>query len=445
MSQEPFRLTATEALQAFDSGNLTVEVYARSLLDRIHKRDEVVRAWEFLDRERVIEQAKALDQVPREQRGPLHGVAIGVKDVIYTKDMPTQHNSAIYKDSFPAIDAGSVAILRQAGALIFGKTTTTEFAANIIGTKTANPHAPHRTPGGSSSGSGAAVADFQVPLALGTQTGGSTIRPASYNGIYGFKPTWGSVSREGQKIYSVSLDTLGWYGRSVEDLELFISLFAMKDDAVPRSLSDTGVRGLKFGFVKTMVWDQAGEGTRRAFEDGKARLVAAGAEVEEMEFPNEFVDLPAWHTVMLYSDGRVSFLPEYRIGKASLAADLVEHVEEAHGYTRKQYLDACDGIAALRPKWDAIANRYDAVVAPSVPDIAPEGLERTGSAVFQSFWTALHVPIVNVPGFRGEDDMPIGLSLTAARYKDQALLNVAREVGKVWVARRLDLPETRND
>lgn len=361
------------------------------------------------------------------------------------KDMPTQHNSAIYKDSFPAVDAGSVAILRQAGALIFGKTTTTEFAANIIGTKTANPHAPHRTPGGSSSGSGAAVADFQVPLALGTQTGGSTIRPASYNGIYGFKPTWGSVSREGQKIYSVSLDTLGWYGRSVEDLELFISLFAMKDDAVPRSLSDTGVRGLKFGFVKTMVWDQAGEGTRRAFEDGKARLVAAGAEVEEMEFPDEFVDLPAWHTVMLYSDGRVSFLPEYRIGKASLAADLVEHVEEAHGYTRKQYLDACDGIAALRPKWDAIANRYDAVVAPSVPDIAPEGLERTGSAVFQSFWTALHVPIVNVPGFRGEDNMPIGLSLTAARYKDQALLNVAREVGKVWVARRLDLPETRND
>lgn len=463
MPNEPFRLTATEALKAFDSGDLTVEDYARSLLDRIQERDEAVQAWIHLDGNHVIEQAKALDKLPKEQRGPMHGVAVAVKDVIYTKgtvgaeqltlsqarslllspDMPTQHNSAIYKDSFPAIDAGSVAMLRQAGALIFGKTTTTEFAANVIGTKTANPHSPNRTPGGSSSGSGAAVADFQIPIALGTQTGGSMIRPASFNGIYGVKPTWGSVSREGQKIYSLSLDTLGWYGRSIEDLELLISLFALKDDQVPRSLSETGVKGLKFGFLKTMVWNHAGSGTRKAFEDGKSQLRAAGAEVEDIEFPAEFANLPAWHTVMLFSDGRVSFLPEYSMAKESLAADLVEHVEEFHGYTRKQYLEACDNIAALRPKWDVIADRYDAVVAPSVPDVAPEGLERTGSAIFQGFWTALHVPIVNVPGFYGEDDMPIGLSLTAARYKDQALLNVAREVGKVWAKEPLDLPEVK--
>ena len=335
-------------------------------------------------------------------------------------------------------------MLRKAGALIFGKTTTTEFAANVIGTKTANPHSPNRTPGGSSSGSGAAVADFQVPIALGTQTGGSMIRPASFNGIFGIKPTWGSVSREGQKIYSLSLDTLGWYGRCIEDLELLVKLFALKDDEVPRSLVDSGVKGLKFGFLKTMVWNHAGSGTRQAFEDAKRQLLEAGAEVSEISLPEEFNNLPSWHTIQLFSDGRVSFLPEYTMAKESLAADLVEHVEEFHGYTRRQYLDACDNISALRPKFDAIADQYDAIVAPSVPDVAPEGLERTGSAIFQGFWTALHVPIVNVPGFKGEDDMPIGLSLVSGRYKDQKLLNVAREVGKIWMMEEpIDLPEVK--
>ncbi|KAI5365850.1 putative amidase signature domain-containing protein [Septoria linicola] len=440
MRVEPFRLTATKALEAFHQGDLTVEDYARSLLDRIRERDDQVGAWIYLDGNQVVEQAKALDKVPKDERGPLHGVAVAVKDVIYTKGMPTQHNSAIYADSKPEIDAGSVAMLRQAGALIFGKTTTTEFAANTIGTKTANPHDQRRTPGGSSSGSGAAIADFQVPLALGTQTGGSMIRPASFNGIYAIKPTWGSVSREGQKIYSLDLDTLGWYARTIEDLELVATIFALKDDQIPRPLPN-GVTGLKIAFLKTMVWNHAGSGTRKAFEDGRRQLLEAGAEITDIDFPSEFHSLPALHTIMLFSDGRVSFLPEYKMAKGSLAADLVEHVEEFHGYSRKQYLDACDAIAALRPKWDAIAEQYDAVVAPSVPDVAPEGLERTGSAVFQGFWTALHVPIVNVPGFRGEEGMPIGLSLVAGRYRDQALLNVAREVAKVWAPEPLSLPE----
>ncbi|KAM3420087.1 hypothetical protein BST61_g3391 [Cercospora zeina] len=426
MRTGPYRLTATEAIETIASGELSVEDYARSLLDRIKERDNAVRAWIYLDGNQVVEHAKALDRLPKEQRGPLHGVAVAIKDVIYTKEMPTQHNSAIYKDSMPEIDAGSVAMLRQAGALIFGKTTTTEFAANVVGTKTANAHHEGRTPGGSSSGSGAAVADFQVPLALGTQTGGSMIRPASFNGIYAIKPTWGSVSREGQKIYSLNLDTLGWYARSIEDLTLLATIFGLKDDEIPRPIHN-GVRGLKFAFCKTMVWNHAGCGTRAAFETARSLLQAAGAEIEDLEFPPEFHQLPQLHTIMLFSDGR----------------HLVEHVEEFHGYTRKQYLSACDRIAALRPKWDALADKYAAVIAPSVPDVAPEGLERTGSAVFQSFWTALHAPIVNVPGFKGEDNMPIGLSLVAARYKALALLNVAKEVANVWVREPLELPERK--
>jgi Asp-tRNA(Asn)/Glu-tRNA(Gln) amidotransferase A subunit family amidase len=185
---EPYRLTATEALRLLHKGDLTVEAYAKSLLGHIKERDPVVKAWAYLDPEFVLAQAKKLDQIPAEKRGPLHGIAIGVKDVILTKDMPTGYNSDIYKgDPIALVDAAPIITLRAAGALIFGKTTTTEFASTSDGGPSTNPHDSSRTPGGSSSGSGAAVGDYQVPIALGTQTGGSTIRPGAFNGIYAFK------------------------------------------------------------------------------------------------------------------------------------------------------------------------------------------------------------------------------------------------------------------
>ncbi|KAK3627130.1 hypothetical protein LTR56_012563 [Elasticomyces elasticus] len=431
MSSEPYRLTATEVLQKFKNGDLTVVEYATSLLDHIDERQPIVKAWEYIDRAKVLQQARDLDKVPKEQRGPLHGVGIAVKDVIYTKGMPTQHNSPIYKDDQVELDAGSVIMLRAAGALILGKTRTTEFAATVNGPATTNPHDSGRTPGGSSSGSGAAVADFQAPISLGTQTGGSTIRPGSFNGVYAMKPTWNAITREGQKIYSLILDTLGLYTRSVDDLKLLADVFGLKDDQPPQRPS-SGVKGLKFAVLKTMVWDQVGPGTRDAMSKGAQLLTFHGADVKEIEFPTEFAKLPAWHTVILKSDGRPSFRPEYMVGKDKLDVSLVEHVEEAHGYSRKAYTEAFDGVAALRPKWDAIAQEYDAVIVPSVPDEAPKGIESTGSAAFNSMWTALHIPVINVPGFQGEHGMPIGLSLVAPRYHDQALLEVAKAVGEVW-------------
>lgn len=258
------------------------------------------------------------------------------------------------------------------------------------------------------------------------------IRPGSFNGIYAIKPTWNAISREGQKIYSLILDTLGFYARSVEDLELLGAVFGLKDDQEPEPLN-TGLKGLKIAFLKTMVWDHAGPGTQNAWEEGRKSLKDAGAEVEDIDFPTEFAKLAEWHTCVLFSDGRVGFRPEYKTDKANLDSFLIELVEEKHGYTRKQYTEAFDGISALRPKWDAIADKYAAVVVPSVPDEAPVGLESTGSAIFQGIWTALHAPIINIPGFKGENGMPVGLSLVNGRYKDQALLNVAKEVGKVWV------------
>ncbi|TID04926.1 Glutamyl-tRNA(Gln) amidotransferase subunit A 1 [Colletotrichum higginsianum] len=432
MATEPYRLSATQASAKIRAGELTVEEYARSLLSHIEKRDPVVKAWEYLNPDQVIARAKELDAIPPEKRGPLHGVAIAVKDVIYTKDMPTQHGSPIYAGDAPKVDAGSIIVLRQAGALLLGKTTTTEFAATVHGPKTVNPHGTTRTPGGSSSGSGAAVADFQAPIALGTQTGGSTIRPGSFNGIYALKPTWNSISREGQKIYSLILDTLGFFARSVEDLQLMADVFELQDDEPPRA--EYPVKGARFALLKTMVWPQAGPGTQSAIAKAAELLRAHGAEVEEIELAADLQNLPEWHATVLHSDGRPTFLPDYRAARGQLHEFLASHVENANKITRRAQLEAFDNIAAARPRVDRVLGGYDAVLAPSVVDEAPEGIASTGSAAFNGLWTALHVPVVNVPGFQGPNGMPVGVSLIAPRYHDRHLLTVAKAVGDIFEA-----------
>ncbi len=299
--------------------------------------------------------------------------------------MPTQFNSPIYKNDAPKVDAASIIILRQAGALILGKTTTTEFAATTVGTQTTNPHDSTRTPGGSSSGSGAVVGDFQAPIGLGTQTGGSVIRPASFNGIYALKPTWNSISREGQKIYSPILDTLGIYARSVTDLHLLAEIFALHDDQPVNS--PFGLEGARFAICKTMVWPMAGPSLIAAMEKGTELLRSHGAIVEEIEFPEILQDLPEWHSTIMFSDGRPAFLPEYSFAKAHISDQLVGHVENREKISRAAQLKAFDNIAAARPVVDQMLGQYDAVLVPSVPDEAPKGLESTGSAAFNVIWT----------------------------------------------------------
>ncbi|KAI0538866.1 amidase [Xylaria digitata] len=427
---EPHKLTATQALSRIKDGSLTVEQYARSLLSHIRERDPAVQAWEYLDPEHVIREAERLDDMPAAKRGVVHGLPIAVKDIIYTKDMPTQHNSPIYHGDAPKLDAGSITILRQAGALILGKTTTTEFASTQGGPKTRNPHDPTRTPGGSSSGSAAAVGDFQAPIGLGSQTGGSTIRPGSFNGIYALKPTWNAISREGQKIYSLTLDTIGFFVRCVDDLILIADLFGLEDDDV--SGDDFTVKGAKFAVVKTVVWPEADPGTKLALETGTQLLRSHGAEVEEIDLPSEFDRVPEWHRTLLHSEGRVTFLPEHRLAKEKLSPFLAGHVENANSISRAAQLEAYDGIAALRPKIDRIAKEYAAILTPSVVGEAPVGIASTGSPAFNVMWTALHTPVVNIPGFRGPNDMPIGLSLVAPRYHDRRLLSVSKAVGVIF-------------
>ncbi|KAF4448989.1 hypothetical protein F53441_7639 [Fusarium austroafricanum] len=427
---EPYQLSATDVAGKIRDGQLSVEDYAKSLLARIKGRDPVIKAWAYINPEQVLAEARKLDEVPMENRGPLHGVAIAVKDVIYTKDMPTQFNSPLYEGDAPQVDAASIIILRKAGALILGKTTTTEFAATTEGPKTTNPNDSSRTPGGSSSGSGAVVADFQAPISLGTQTGGSTIRPASFNGIYGFKPTWNSISREGQKIFCLIFDTLGLYARCVDDLNLLADVFALQDDKSPSP--DYTLKNAKFAFCKTMIWPQAGPGLVKAMDKAVDLLRSSGATVEEIKFPEHLQDLPKWHQIIFNTDGRTAFLPEYRVDKTCIADQLVGHVENRLKISRAAQLKAFDDIAAARPVVDAMLAEYDAVLVPSVPDEAPKGIESTGSAAFNGIWTALHNPVINIPGFAGENGMPIGLSLVAPRYHDRKLLVVSQAVGKLF-------------
>ncbi|KAF2850594.1 Asp-tRNA Asn/Glu-tRNA Gln amidotransferas-like protein subunit A [Plenodomus tracheiphilus IPT5] len=433
---QPYHLTASQAQAKFRDGSLTVEEYAKSLISRIDTRNTTVNAWAYLDPQLVLQRARDLDQISPEKQGPLHGVAIGVKDVILTKDMPTQYNSIIYEGDAPEIDAGSIAILRAKGALIFGKTTTTEFAATTVGPsykgpKTTNPHDPRRTPGGSSSGSGAAVGDLQVPIGLGTQTVGSTIRPGSFNGIYAMKPTWNAITREGQKLYSLILDTLGLYSRSVDDLELLLNAFHVIDDEPIQPFS---IAGSKFALLTfpTPEWPEMGPGTISALNKATALIRAHGATVEEIPLPPAFHKMYEYHLLVLSADGRTAFLPEYTLNSTSMHSSLIAHVENHSSYTRKAQLQAFDALAAMRPQMDALADRYTAIFAPSVVDEAPVGLETTGEAAFCAPWTAMHMPVVNVPGFKGENGMPVGVSLVSSRFRDRYLLGVAKEVGKVF-------------
>jgi Asp-tRNA(Asn)/Glu-tRNA(Gln) amidotransferase A subunit family amidase len=321
---------------------------------------------------------------------------------------------------------------------MIGKTTTTEFAATSVGPpykgpRTANAHDPKRTPGGSSSGSGAAVGDLQVPIGLGTQTVGSTIRPGSFNGIYAMKPTWNSISREGQKLYSLIFDTLGLYARSVDDLRLLLDAFQLVDD---EPTHDFKIQGAKFALLTlpTPEWPAPGPGTVAALRKGTELLRRHGAEVEEITLDDEFRPMYKYHLQVLSGDGRIAFLPDYHLAKEKLNSLLIDHVENRDKHTRKDQLKAFDGLAAMRPKLDALADKYAAILAPSVLDEAPLGQENTGDAAFCGPWTAMHMPVVNVPGFKGENGMPIGLSLVSSRYRDQHLLSVSREVGSIFEA-----------
>jgi len=319
--------------------------------------------------------------------------------------MPTEYGSRLYKDNQPNSDASIVEIVRMAGALIMGKlarfainggtkillgkTTTTEFTVLNSGPDTTNPHDPNRTPGGSSAGSAAAVADFQVPLSFGTQTGGSVIRPASYTGTFAMKPTFNKITGGGIKVASLEFDTIGYFARSIEDLELINDVLSIP---TRKSIRETVLRESKVGLVKSPFWSRAGRGTKSAMEKAAEILSNNGVTVEDVEFPDEFNDATALRNmfqVIFVTEAGASFYKDYLLDstKKKLDPDVCAFVENATTYKRNEVRQAFDLYAALRPVLDSIAAKYSALMAPSATDEAPLGLGDMGSAIFNSVWT----------------------------------------------------------
>jgi Asp-tRNA(Asn)/Glu-tRNA(Gln) amidotransferase A subunit family amidase len=423
MADEVNRLTAAELSGGLSSGQITVEEIARACLERIASRDADVRAWSYVDPDAVIRQARELDKLP--SRGALHGIPFGIKDIYNTADMPTQHNSPIYTGHRPNIDAATVGTLRAAGALILGKTDTMEFASTGRLAATRNPHNLERTPGGSSSGSAASVADFHVPLALGTQTGGSLIRPASYCGVYAMKPTWNAVSAEGIKLISTTLDTAGWYGRSVADLALVADAFAL-EDAAPSGF--TTLAGARIHIDATAY--QVEPASRDALAQATQRLEAAGAVAVRRDLAEVFTPLAGLWEVVSRSEGRTAFLDLARLYPHLLHEEFMRRANNVGGFSRAELLHAYDTAAQCRVQFDRIAGEVDAVLTLSAPGEAPLGRTQGDNALNRDL-TLLHVPCINIPAGLGPNRLPVGLTLTGPRYSDRHLLAVAAAVAPV--------------
>jgi Asp-tRNA(Asn)/Glu-tRNA(Gln) amidotransferase A subunit family amidase len=423
-------MTASEAAARIAARELQSESLVRACLERISDREPSLRAWAHIDTDAALSAAREADKACLSNArplGPLHGVPIGIKDVISTVGLRTEYNSEIYRGQYASADASAVMIMRRAGAIVLGKTETVEFAA--AGGRvalTSNPHDLLRTPGGSSSGSAAAVADFMVPLTLGTQTGGSIIRPASYCGVVGFKPTYGTVSTEGVKLYANTLDTVGWFARSVEDIVLVVRIFEVSDEQIPPPTRPAA--SLHIGFCRTPYWDAALPATRSAMQEAIRRLSNAGASVTDLDLGTDFSDGNNLRETIMLAEGRFSFLNLHQTVPDKISSGIRKRMDRINNAL---LCAALDRAAALRSTFDALASDFDAIIAPSAPGEAPTGLASTGYSIFNGLWTLLHVPCITLPGLTGAEGLPVGVQLIGSRYSDTKLLAAAQTVAEL--------------
>jgi len=421
---------AGEIVAKIAAGEITCEAVVRDCIARIAAREPVVKAWVNFDPELALAQAHALDREPR--RGPLHGVPIGVKDVIDTFDMPTEMGSPIYRGHRPTADAACVALLRRAGAVILGKTATCELAG-MAPAATTNPHNAAHTPGGSSSGSAAAVADFMVPAALGTQTGGSVLRPSSFCGVFGYKPTYNTFNKAGLKPAAESIDTIGWIGHSIEDIALLTAVLRLDEPQPLRSLGGAP----RIGICRTELWDSAQPETRTAVENAAAVLSKAGATVRDVGLPDAFAGLPALARGTINHYERAACMAfEWDNDRAALSPQMRRYIENGLKTSRADYVAAWRCVEQARAQLAQVFDGLDVLLAPCVPGEAPKGLASTGDPSMQAMWTALHTPTMTLPTHRGPNNLPVGIQLVAQRYEDDRLFACA-----AWIWDKIGAPE----
>lgn len=423
-------LTVTEIVAKIAAGEMTCEAVTRDCIERIIAREPVVKAWVKFNPELALAQAHALDREPR--RGPLYGVPIGIKDVIDTFDMPTEMGSPIYRGYRPTADAACVALLRRAGAVILGKTATCELAG-MAPAATTNPHDPAHTPGGSSSGSAAAVADVMVPAALGTQTGGSVLRPSSFCGVFGYKPTYNTFNKAGLKPAAESIDTIGWIARSIEDIALLTAVLGMDEPQPLRSISAAP----RIGLCRTELWDAAQPETKSAVENAAAALSKAGAVVRDVDLPGEFTGLPALARGTINHFERAACMAfEWDNHRGALSPQMRRYIENGLKTSRVDYVAAWRRVEQCRTLLLKVFDGIDVLLTPCVPGEAPKGLASTGDPSMQAMWTALHTPTMTLPTHRGPNNLPVGIQLVAQRYGDDRLFACAR-----WIWDRIGAPD----
>lgn len=423
------RLSATDAARKLAAREISAEALLNDCLDRIAQREPDVRAWTHLDANAARERARVLDRGA--VVGPLHGLPIGVKDLFDTVDMPTTYGSPIYAGHRTASDAAAVALARAAGAIVVGKTVTTEFATFHPG-PTRNPHNLAHTPGGSSSGSAAAIADFMVPLAFGSQTAGSIVRPAAFCGVVGYKPTYGTVNRVGARMISDTLDTVGALARTVPDVALFIGVLGGRPELL---IEDAAASAPRVGICRTYQWDQAQPESRTAFEHASRTFERTGATLRDVVLPKSFAAL-ADAQIAIMTHEVAGCLSYERINhRNKLSADMIRMIDAGLRVSKQQY-DAALALAhACRHELDDVFRDVDVLVAPSAHGEAPDGMA-TGDPLFQRTWTLLRTPCVHLPSGRGPRGLPLGITVVGAIGGDRGLLRSAH-----WLHRQLGGPE----
>src|SRR5258706_5190378 len=436
------QLSAAEAARRNREGVLTSEELVGACLERIRQVEPTVQAWTFLDEDLALAQARAADDHKRSGQaiGELHGVPVGLKDIIDTGDMPTENGCALHKGRARRTEAAVVAMLRAAGAVILGKTVTTECAYFSPG-KTRNPHNPEHTPGGSSSGSAAAVAASMVPLALGSQTAGSTIRPAAFCGVYAFKPTHGLVPRTGILQLSRTLDHVGLFARTLEDVALLAEAVAgyHEGDADSRPRARIAFRETlaeeppippMLAFVKTPHWDRADADTKEAL----AELVETlGDRVEEVDpFVVAGSEPWAWQKTIMEAEMAANFEREWTSGRDKLSEQLRSLIARGREVRAVDYQRALKDTAAQVESFDELfTERYDAILTPAAPGTAPKGTA-TGGPGFNALWTLCGMPAVTLPLMKGANGLPLGVQLVGRKNFDARLLRTAR-----WLVSRI--------
>jgi Asp-tRNA(Asn)/Glu-tRNA(Gln) amidotransferase A subunit family amidase len=428
-------LTANQAAQGIRDGVFSSRELVQACIAQIQSREPEVQAWAYFDAEHALTQAaKADDQrAAGKPLGPLHGVPVGIKDIIDTGDMPTEDGTPLHAGRNPWHDAKVVDLLRSAGAVIMGKTVTTELATLSPG-KTRNPHNTAHTPGGSSSGSAAAVAAGMVPLAIGTQTNGSLIRPAAYCGVFGFKPTRGLISRQGILRQSEPLDQVGGFARSIDDIALLGEVLSAYDADEPGMTPRAPVPMLRLcneeppmpptlALVKTPWWPQLDADTREGFDELVEHL---SGKVGEFELPDSAAAVLDWHKSVMEADIAANYEADFERGADKLSDSLKELIERGRNVKAVDYIKSLARIPVVTEALDEIFDRYDAILTPAVAGAAPQGLESTGSPMYCTLWTYCGMPAISLPLLQSGNGLPVGIQLVGRVGDDARLLRTAR-------------------